>query len=44
MTDSRIARFLADASSGQLNRRQVIERGLALGVATPVLADRKTHV
>jgi peptide/nickel transport system substrate-binding protein len=37
MTDSRIARFLADASSGRLNRRQVVERGLALGIATPLL-------
>ena len=39
MKDSRIARFLADASAGRLSRRQVIERGLALGVATPLLTS-----
>ncbi|MFN8590852.1 MAG: ABC transporter substrate-binding protein [Thermomicrobiales bacterium] len=37
MTDLRVARFLADATSGRLSRRQMLETGLRLGVATPII-------
>jgi peptide/nickel transport system substrate-binding protein len=37
MKDSRVSRFIAEASAGQLTRRQVVETGLKLGVATPLL-------
>jgi hypothetical protein len=37
MVDSRIARFVALASGGALSRRQVVETGLRLGLATPII-------
>ncbi|MGI9255275.1 MAG: hypothetical protein ACR2J8_16140, partial [Thermomicrobiales bacterium] len=39
MNYSRAARFLADATSGRLSRRQVLETGLTLGIATPILTS-----
>ena len=39
MTDSSLSRFLASAKSGRLSRRSVLETGLKLGVATPILTD-----
>lgn len=38
MVDSRIARFLAEASRGRMSRRQVLDNGFRLGVALPTLA------
>ena len=38
MSSSELSRFVAAASSGRLNRRQVLEKGLALGISTAVLA------
>lgn len=37
MTDPRIARLTADVDRGKLSRRQVLETGLKLGLATPVI-------
>ncbi|MFM9108785.1 MAG: ABC transporter substrate-binding protein [Chloroflexota bacterium] len=37
MNHPQLSRFLSAASAGRLSRRQVVERGLALGVATPLL-------
>jgi peptide/nickel transport system substrate-binding protein len=38
VADLRIARLAADAAAGRLTRRQVLETGLRLGVAAPLLA------
>lgn len=37
MDDRQIGRLFAAASAGRMNRRQVLETGLRLGIATPVL-------
>ena len=37
MANSDVSRFLKDAASGRLNRREVVERGLGLGVSTALL-------
>jgi len=37
MANSRVSRFVEDARAGRLSRRQVLETGLRLGVATPLL-------
>ena len=37
MANSRVSRFIEAARSGRLSRRQVLETGLKLGVATPLL-------
>lgn len=37
MTDPRLARLAADVDRGKLSRRQVLERGLKLGLATPAI-------
>lgn len=37
MKDSAISELVRGATSGRMNRRQVLERGLALGIATPLL-------
>ena len=37
MTDNRKAAFFRQALSGRMDRRQVIETGIKLGVATPLL-------
>ena len=38
MVDSRTARFVAVARGGSLSRRQVLDTGLRLGLATPAIA------
>jgi peptide/nickel transport system substrate-binding protein len=38
VSDQRLARFVADVSSGRISRRQALSIGLRLGSATPVLA------
>jgi peptide/nickel transport system substrate-binding protein len=37
MTDSRVARLLADVAAGRMSRRQALSLGLRLGLATPAL-------
>ena len=37
MANNDVSRFLAAAASGRLNRREVLERGLGLGVSTALL-------
>ena len=37
MANNDVSRFLAAASSGRLNRREVLERGLGLGLSTALL-------
>ncbi|CAN5551314.1 glutathione ABC transporter substrate-binding protein [soil metagenome] len=39
MTNPRIARLEADVERGRLSRRQVLEAGLKLGLATPVIVS-----
>ena len=39
MSDSEITHFLTEATRGRLNRRQVLERGLGLGVSTTLLTS-----
>jgi peptide/nickel transport system substrate-binding protein len=39
MTDSRIARLATGVDRGTLSRRQVLEHGLKLGLATPVIVS-----
>lgn len=39
MSDSELTRFLTDAGKGRLNRRQVLESGLGLGVSTTLLTS-----
>ena len=38
MAESEVLELAADVKSGRLNRREVLERGLGLGLATPALA------
>src|SRR5262249_32181872 len=37
MTKARLLQFARDAHSGRLSRRQVLETGLRLGLATPAI-------
>ena len=37
MSNSEVSRFLTAAAAGRMNRRQVLERGLSLGVSTSIL-------
>jgi peptide/nickel transport system substrate-binding protein len=39
MASNEVSRFIAAASSGRLSRRQVLERGLGLGVSTALLTS-----